>query len=187
MDDLRKTEVASEPRASALSPAWYRTAPPESCPDCGETASRTARFCWSCRLFLRDRWVGKLASAKRRLVAAMLDSAFRDGGTWGLVFWNAVLPGSGARVLAVLAAIYTIASLYLWSKGTTPGKQLLGMRVITADGRPAGFFRMAIRETVAKTLSLMVFGLGVISIPFDKEKRGWHDKMMGTWVVLEEE
>jgi uncharacterized RDD family membrane protein YckC len=46
---------------------------------------------------------------------------------------------------------------------------------------------MAFRETIGKVLSMMVFGLGLLAIPFNKEKRGWHDRMFGTWVVFDDE
>lgn len=180
-------EVAAGERRTPLSPDWYRATPPTVCPDCGEAAARDSHFCWSCRTFLRDRWVGKLASAKRRLAAAMLDGTFKDGSALALLFWNAILPGAGPRIIATMSGIYWICSLFLWTKGTTPGKRLLRMTVITEDGEPAGFFRMAFRETIGKAISMMVFGLGILAIPFNKEKRGWHDRMAGTWVIHEDE
>jgi len=190
MDQNKPAEVkvASTERRNTLSPEWYRATPPTICPDCGEAAARDSHFCWSCRSFLRDRWVGRLASPKRRFMAAFLDGTFKDDGALGLLFWNAILPTGAARgVLMAMSVVYGISALYLWTRGTTPGKKVLGMRVITADGMPAGFFRMALRETIGKTISTLVFGLGLLSIPADKERQGWHDKMFGTWVVHEDE
>lgn len=156
---------------------------PANCTECGATLGHQ-RFCPTCETFVPDPYVGRLASSKRRLVAAWLDSTFRDGGVFGFAAWSAVVPPGVARtIMGVLAAAYSIGSLYLWSKGTTPAKRVLGMHVITEDGEPAGFWRMAGRETFGKWISFAVFGMGILTIPFDKERRGWHDKMMKTWVI----
>jgi uncharacterized RDD family membrane protein YckC len=177
-----------EPAATdtgAGTPDAFREARPTNCTECGKLTG-TRAFCPACQAFVADPYVGRLATSKRRLVAAWLDSTFRDGGIFGFAVWSAVVPSGVARtIMAMLAAVYGIGSLYLWSKGTTPAKRVLGMRVITEDGEPAGFWRMAGRETIGKWISFAVFGLGIISIPFDTERQGWHDKMMATWVIRE--
>lgn len=161
---------------------------PGVCPHCDTPAPSDAHFCPSCQNYLASPWVGRLASAKRRLGAAVLDGLFKDGGLFGSVLWGTVIgPGSGARMVAIMSAVYWVSALFLWSRGTTPAKRLLRMTVITEDGEPAGFFRMAFRETIGKWISTAVLGLGVLAIPFHREKRGWHDRMADTWVVLEDE
>ncbi|MCI0436548.1 MAG: RDD family protein [Gemmatimonadetes bacterium] len=112
----------------------------------------------------------------------------KDGGLLGSVFWPVVLPpGVGRTVVAILSALYWGSSLMLWTRGQTPAKRFLLMTVVTEDGEPAGFFRMAFRETIGKIISMTVLGLGILSIGIDPEKRGWHDKIFGTWVVHDEE
>ncbi|MGD8278564.1 MAG: RDD family protein [Gemmatimonadota bacterium] len=145
-------------------------------------------FCRSCRSFLEAPDVGKLARPRRRLLAAFLDSVFQDGGSIGSIL-GPLLIGSGAAhaVVAVLSTTYWILTLYLWTKGTTPAKRALDMDVIREDGEPAGFFRMAFRETIGKVISWMVLGLGILSVPIDRNHQGWHDKMAGTFVVHDEE
>jgi uncharacterized RDD family membrane protein YckC len=32
-----------------------------------------------------------------------------------------------------------------------------------------------------------VFGLGLLAVATHPEKRGWHDRMFDTWVVLDDE
>jgi uncharacterized RDD family membrane protein YckC len=145
-------------------------------------------FCPACETFIVDPYVGRLASTGRRLAAAVLDSVFRDGGIFGAAVWtNIVPPGVATAIVGILSTMYGIASLYLWTKGTTPAKRLLGMRAITSDGEPAGFFRMAFRETIGKMISLAVFGMGYLTIPFDRERQGWHDKMAGTWIIHDDD
>jgi uncharacterized RDD family membrane protein YckC len=166
----------------------YREARIGVCPNCDATVRRGALFCRSCKSYLPNRWIGKLASGKRRLLAAFIDNTFKEGGLFATAFWSSVLsPGSSSRIVGILSTIYTIYSIYLWTRGTSPAKKLLGMTVITDDGEPAGFLRMAFRETIGKMISLAVFGLGFLAIPLSDEKRGWHDRMAGTWVVVDED
>lgn len=185
-DGLRVRDEGSGRQVSAPSRA-SRAVRPGSCTNCEAPAPAGGRFCTSCGFYLPSPEVGRLASAQRRLGAFILDEVIKNGGLIGSVLWPAVLPGSGRAVVAILSALYWVSSLRLWTRGTTPAKRLLQMTVITEDGEPAGFFRMAFRETIGKMLSMMVVGLGMLSIPIDREKRGWHDKIFGTWVVHEDE
>lgn len=176
-------------RLAATVPAGAaRQAEPATCPDCNSPIPHGVHFCPSCRVFLPNPWVGELATSKRRLAAAMLDGVFKDGGIFGFALWNAILPpGVAGSVIRILSLAYGVSALVLWTRGTTPAKRLLGMNVITEDGEHADFWRMAGRETIGKWISMMVFGLGLLAVPFDKEHRGWHDRMFGTWVVHDEE
>lgn len=158
-----------------------------NCPTCGSPVPAGAHACRSCRQFLGDPYAGRLAHPSRRLVAELLDSTFQDGGLLGSI-WPAILPsGGGAALVAVLAAIYWASSIYLWTKGTTPAKRLLGMNVVDENGDPPGFFRMAFRETIGKMISWAFFGLGILSVATNDENRGWHDRWAGTWVVREDD
>jgi uncharacterized RDD family membrane protein YckC len=83
----------------------------------------------------------------------------------------------------VLFVAYVIWAFMLFAKGMTPGKKLLGMRVIKEDGTSAGFFTMLIREWIGKAISGLILSLGFLWILFDRDKQGWHDKLMSTYVV----
>jgi uncharacterized RDD family membrane protein YckC len=169
---------------SVTPPGALRETRPGFCPDCNAAVPGDAHFCPSCHVFVPDRWVGHLAAPKRRLVAALLDGIFKEGGLFGMALWSAVLPpGIAGAVVRVMSLLYGVSALVLWSQGTTPAKRFLGMTVITEDGKPAGFFRMAFRETIGKWISTIAIGLGLLAVSTDKEKRGWHDSMAGTWVV----
>lgn len=96
--------------------------------------------------------------------------------------------GSPLAVLVSLVTLLLILGLAVWqlmllTKGTTLGKKMLGMRVVSAMGHSANFLTMLIRETVGKGISGMIFSLGFLWILFDRENQGWHDKLMSTYVV----
>jgi len=87
--------------------------------------------------------------------------------------------------LAYLAAI-TIAcayeSLFVYKFGATPGKMVLGLRVVRPDGGPISLGR-AIGRYFAKMLSAIVLAIGYIMAAFDNQKRGLHDMLADTRVI----
>jgi uncharacterized RDD family membrane protein YckC len=78
---------------------------------------------------------------------------------------------------------YVIWAFKLFAQGATPGKRLLGMRVVKEGGQTAGFWTMLGREWIGKWISAMVFSLGFLWILFDRDRQGWHDKLVSTYVV----
>lgn len=80
---------------------------------------------------------------------------------------------------------YYIAFELAWS-GQTPGKRLLGLRVVREGGRPITFLAAAIRNVVrlADFLPLM-YGLGVVVMFADRRARRLGDFAAGTLVVRE--
>jgi uncharacterized RDD family membrane protein YckC len=102
----------------------------------------------------------------------------------------------GAYLVDGLIASITIGigwliwSIVLWSKGTgqSPGKKLMGMRVVSEEtGQAASFGTMAKRELLVKgLLNSITFGiiflLSVIGI-LGKSRKGVWDKMAKTIVV----
>jgi uncharacterized RDD family membrane protein YckC len=133
-----------------------------------------------------------LASPIQRLVAFFLDLALYvaipAGVIWGIVSLvrnevdKTFITEAVAALLAVLGGWYAVLIVAM-SRGTTPGKAALGLRVHTADGRQAGFWRMFFRETLGKWISGLVFGMGWIWILIDRTNQGWHDKLMSTFVM----
>ena len=68
----------------------------------------------------------------------------------------------------------------LW--GATPGKWLLGLRVVDHSGRcPIGFSRSMLR-LVAYTVSSMTLGAGHLLVLFRADRRALHDILAGTRV-----
>jgi uncharacterized RDD family membrane protein YckC len=66
--------------------------------------------------------------------------------------------------------------------GATPGKMALGLKVVRPDGGPVSFGR-AVGRYFAKSLSLMILGIGYIMVGFDSQKRGMHDMICDTRVI----
>jgi uncharacterized RDD family membrane protein YckC len=79
-----------------------------------------------------------------------------------------------------------IAILYeAWfvvNKGATPGKMILSLEVIRADGMRPGW-GLAVGRYFAKQLSTFTLGIGYIMAGIDDEKRGLHDRICNTRVV----
>lgn len=106
----------------------------------------------------------------------------------------------GLLIVVTLVIGYVVWSLIVWSKGTTPAKQLLHMKVIwTADRRPATWARMLLREFVGKwlipgalgaMLGLLTLGVGGILVGvisacliFGAQHQALWDKTAATLVV----
>ncbi|NJO82613.1 MAG: RDD family protein, partial [Blastochloris sp.] len=66
--------------------------------------------------------------------------------------------------------------------GQTPGKRVMGIRVIKNTGAPLTFSDVLVRY-IGYIVNSFVFGLGWIWAIFDGQHRGWHDMMAGTIVV----
>ncbi len=65
----------------------------------------------------------------------------------------------------------------------TPGKHLLGMRVIKGARRRCRFLTMLGRDWIGKWIAGMVLALGYVRILIDREHQGWRDKLLATYVV----
>jgi uncharacterized RDD family membrane protein YckC len=65
--------------------------------------------------------------------------------------------------------------------GATPGKMAMGAKVIGADGSPVGYGRALLRSLVPRFFFYVGY-LGVLARP---DKRGLHDLLAGTRVVLQ--
>jgi uncharacterized RDD family membrane protein YckC len=95
--------------------------------------------------------------------------------------------------MGVLGFLYLAASLlagmtyFTWFHGIggrTPGKILLGLRVIQASGDPMTP-GVAFLRWVGYLISGPVFCLGFLWVAFDGRKQGWHDKIAATLVICE--
>lgn len=80
------------------------------------------------------------------------------------------------------------AFLYHWVSltvaGRTPGKAVLGLRVVCRDGSPISAGRAFVR-VLTFPLAFLLFGLGFIGILVDRERRGLYDFIAGTTVVYD--
>ena len=73
--------------------------------------------------------------------------------------------------------------VFFWTLvGYTPGKALLGLRIVRQDGRPLSVGRALLRY-LGYWISAIPLFLGFIWILFDRQHEGWHDKIANTHVV----
>ena len=82
--------------------------------------------------------------------------------------------------LTATAAYFTILH---GQEGQTIGKSLLGLEVRTLAGEPLGYGRALVR-CLGYGLSAASFGLGFLWVALNPGKRGWHDLLAGTVVVV---
>mgnify|MGYP002654669949 FL=1 len=88
----------------------------------------------------------------------------------------------GGEVMANL--IGALVVLLFWAeRQATPGKMVLGLRIIDAEtGGTPTMGRLTLRY-VGYLVAALPLGLGYLWAIWDKQKQGWHDKMAGTVVV----
>jgi|GEM_PF-680619 len=155
------------------------------CPMCKRQVMPGQRYCQWCNQFLLEgERPLKAASAGRRLGGYLIE---------GVLLLIIIFVSVGVDAAAGTQGIFTllvfigwfIFYLVLWAQGLTPGKLILGMRVIRTTGEQAGFWRMALREIIGKWVSGLVFYLGYLWMLWDKDRQGWHDKIADTLVVAE--
>ena len=86
-------------------------------------------------------------------------------------------------IVFLLLLAYVVVEFVFYAKAASIGKKILGLQVVSSlDGKPLGFWRMLYRECIVKQASSVLM-LGYIWILVDERNRGWHDKIMDTYVV----
>ena len=143
----------------------------------------------------------RLAGVPSRLGAVLIDGllpllVYLPSAAFGAsVAWNGMEPTPGVLSTLGLIAVLTYVALMGYmayalvqlGQGRSPGKKLLGLRVIYLEtGRPAGFWRMMLREVIGKWVSAVVLYLGFFWAIWDEKHQGWHDKIAKTVVVHED-
>jgi len=84
-------------------------------------------------------------------------------------------------ILQVSLAIF----YYTWfvgKYGGTPGKLILGLRIVDEHGGPVGY-STAVKRYLATILSALTFGIGYLIAAWDSEKKTLHDILVRTRVV----
>lgn len=84
----------------------------------------------------------------------------------------------------LLTVGYFILATYFC--GTTLGKYLMKIKVISTDGNHLSFMSVLIRETVGRYLSAIILYIGYMIAGWDSEKQGLHDRIADTYVVYRE-
>ncbi|MDE3113483.1 MAG: RDD family protein [Chloroflexota bacterium] len=136
-----------------------------------------------------------LAGAGNRGFAALVDVVVATLLVIGIQALEAVaglvVPGGAMRALGgvvvmltlLVAWAYFIALEWLWD-GRTLGKRIFGLRVIAADGSPAGFVAILVRNLIRVVDFLPAFyGLGLLAIVVSGRAQRLGDLAAGTFVV----
>lgn len=85
--------------------------------------------------------------------------------------------------LALWAFFYMWVGLAVFGK--TLGKAFLGVRVVTKAGSVVLTGRQAFLRTLTYPLSFAIFGIGLLGVIFNSERRAWHDRLAGSAVVYD--
>jgi uncharacterized RDD family membrane protein YckC len=136
-----------------------------------------------------------LAGGGNRGFAAVVDFAAATLLVIGMVALGAVLSAVvPARVLFPLQGLFVMITLlvgwsyfvlleWLW-EGRTLGKRMFGLRVISADGSPASFTAVLIRNLLRVVDFLPVFyGVGLLAVVLSSRSQRLGDLAAGTFVV----
>lgn len=124
------------------------------------------------------------ASPWTRLLAYILEFLIYTPITLILIILTRDLVLSLALILFI-GLIQVIFTGYLVSRfGGSLGKLLSGISIVTSNSNKLSF-RMAIfRNYIGYMASSLLFWLGFIWIFVDKQRRGWHDQISDTYVVV---
>jgi uncharacterized RDD family membrane protein YckC len=141
-----------------------------------------------------------VAGVGSRCLAATVDTtliALLQAALGALVFAVASLaPGAADAASDIIFALWSVlAFVLLWGyyllfellwSGQSPGKRLIGLRVIREGGRPLDFSASALRNLI-RVVDFLPFGygLGVLTIFADPRARRLGDLAAGTLVVRE--
>lgn len=149
--------------------------------------------------------MGNFAGFFTRLAAFMVD-VFVVGATTVLGTWFITIISEMLQFEAIFSRVPLLRSAYNWviespleqlvifiyvvgyfvffwaMVGQTPGKALLGIRVIPIHGKKLGV-RRALLRYIGYWVSTAGLLMGFVWILFDERRQGWHDKLSSTYVV----
>jgi uncharacterized RDD family membrane protein YckC len=194
--------------SSALAPILTTPATTETCAECGRQFPEddmlqyeNAWVCATCKPLFFQRIKEGVVSTKtlvygtvgRRFAAVFIDGLILDvfflvpifliAGIGGLTH-KGLTPGVNATVYLIqygLPALYDI--FFVGMFGATPGKMVMKLKIIRADGGRVSYWRAAGRH-YAKMLSAIILGIGYLMACWDEEKRTLHDRICKTRVVV---
>ncbi len=198
---ITKRSPDQTPKAVSVPPALTEkmsivaSAPPKNkmasihCKVCGQNSTPRGLICSNCggALFTP-------AGFGKRATAAAIDWIgppviafvlwFASSIMCGYWLWDVV----NVIILLAMAVFLGLGTWYLCMRrlGVTPGRVLVGIKIIDECGKLPSLRRCALRESL-KLISLFTpLGIGVLWIIWDKQKQSWHDKIFGTYVVIRE-
>ncbi|WP_405853215.1 RDD family protein [Streptomyces sp. NBC_00090] len=119
------------------------------------------------QLGLPEEGPGSIARPGRRLGALATDWALCLLIAYGLITDGySQATGNWALVILLVLSVLTVGTI-----GSTPGKRLLGLRVVSANGGRLSFPRVVIRSVLVC--------LAIPALIWDRDGRGLHDRLSG--------
>ncbi len=127
------------------------------------------------------------AGVMPRAAAWALDTVIRVGIIWavGLAFGLLGATGIGLYLLALFVLLWGYTVLFeVLRDGQTPGKRVMGLRVVCANGAPVGWIASIVRNLM-RTVDLLplCYGVGLVACLADPRGRRLGDLVAGTLVV----
>ncbi|GAA1897341.1 RDD family protein [Streptomyces sodiiphilus] len=119
------------------------------------------------RLGLPESGPGSIAPLGRRFGALFIDWGLSSLIAYGLLSDGRAASTSNWTLIVFLAmAVLTVGTL-----GLTPGKRLMGLRVVALSGQRLSLPRAALRT--------VLLGLAIPALIWDRDTRGLHDRFSG--------
>lgn len=120
-----------------------------------------------------------LAGFGERLVAYIIDGLIIGV---PLMIVGLMLPQPVSFLLNVVVGVTYV--VYFWtSSGSTPGKSIMGLKVVSAETGERLDTGTAVLRYVGYIVSSIPFALGFLWVIWDERRQGWHDKIAKTCVV----
>lgn len=95
---------------------------------------------------------------------------------------------SGVAATLINYVLPAIAVIAFWIyKSATPGKMVLGLRIVDAETAGTPTKGQLIGRYFAYYVSMIPLMAGFVWVAFDKRKQGFHDKLAKTLVILDRE
>lgn len=113
----------------------------------------------------------------RRLAAYLIDAIII-----GVIYWILISIIVGIVLVFVIPIVYFVG-FWAWL-GQTPGKAALGVKIVRLDGTTIGI-GTAILRFIGYIVSSIIVYIGFLMIAFHGRKRGLHDLIAGTLVIIE--
>jgi uncharacterized RDD family membrane protein YckC len=144
---------------------------------------------------LRGHYAGFASRAVAIIVDSLIITAALTIGAWVMGATVSLLQSAfstssqtfSVEPLAFAAFVPLVFWLYMagfWALvGKTPGKALMGLKVVGLDGSRINFPRSLLR-CAAYAVSMILF-LGFLWVLIDDRRMGWHDKIARTCVVYD--
>jgi uncharacterized RDD family membrane protein YckC len=139
-------------------------------------------------------WIYDYASFWTRLLAALIDLLALSLVQFAFLYFfeprffllpQAYFNGPASFRFYFVAGVASLLYFSFFECSTwqaTPGKRLLGIKVVSLRGEPIPILP-AVCRFLAKLLSLAILGLGILMILWTPRKQGLHDLLIGSLVV----